>query len=311
MTQNTNNNSLEDRILDNFGGAIENDLIHTIGIADEQLYELNTMTRSSYIDTADLKDALTSTKDKFTVFSLNVQSINSKFKLIYPLMLELNNADTAFSAICLQESWLTDDSDLSQYQLPIHNLIHQGKKCSGHGGLLIYLHKRYSHVVRKLYDSSDFWEGLFIDISGANLSKHITLGNIYRPPKLNNNDLSISTIIEEFAPILSKLGNEKSETIITGEFNIDQLKVYDRLKVGDYFDLFCTNGFHPKITLPTRFSRNSCTLIDKIFYTFSTATITSLAGILMSSISDHLPYFITINNNYALQNTYDTKSGTK
>ena len=59
MTQNTNNNSLEDRILDNFGGAI----------ADEQLDELNTMTRSSYIDTADLKDALASTKDKFTVFS--------------------------------------------------------------------------------------------------------------------------------------------------------------------------------------------------------------------------------------------------
>ena len=36
MTQNTNNTSLEDRILDNFGGAIENDLIHTIGSADEQ-----------------------------------------------------------------------------------------------------------------------------------------------------------------------------------------------------------------------------------------------------------------------------------
>ena len=84
----------------------------------------------------------------------------------------------AFSAICLQESWLTDDSDLSQYQLPNYNIIHQGKKCSGHGGLLIYLHKRYSRVVRKLYSSSDFWEGLFIDISGGKLSKHITIGNI-------------------------------------------------------------------------------------------------------------------------------------
>ena len=292
MTQNTNNNSLEERILNNFCGAIENDLIHTIGIADEQLDELNTMTRSSYIDTADLKDALASTKDKFTVFSLNVQSINSKFILIYPLMLELNNADTAFSAIGLQESWLTDDSDLSQYQLPNYNLIHQGKQFSGHGGLLIYLHKRYSHVVRKLYDSSDFC------ISGANVSKNITLGNIYRPPKLNNNDLNISTFIEEFAPILSKLGNEKSETIITVDFNIDLLKVNDRPKVGDYFDLFCTNGFYPKITLPTRFSRDSCTLlyIDQIFCKCSTATITSTAGILMSSISDHLTYCITINN---------------
>ena len=49
-------------ILDNFGGANENDLIHTIGNADEQLDELNTMTRSSYIGTADLKDSLASTK---------------------------------------------------------------------------------------------------------------------------------------------------------------------------------------------------------------------------------------------------------
>ena len=140
-----------------------------------------------------------------------------------------------------------------------------------------------------MYDSSDFWEGLFIDISGANLSKHITLGNIYRPPKLNKNDLSISTFIDEFAPILSKLGNEKSETIITGDFNIYLLKVNDGLTVGDNFDVFCTNGFYPKITVPTRFSRDSCTLIDQIFCKFSTVNITSTAGILMSSISDHLP----------------------
>ena len=81
-------------------------------------------------------------------------------------MLELNNADMAFSAICLQERWLTDDSDLSQYQLPNYNIIHQWKKFPGHGGLLIYLHKRYSHVVRKLYSSSDFWEGFFFIYPG-------------------------------------------------------------------------------------------------------------------------------------------------
>ena len=63
LVQNTNNNSLEDRILNNFGGAIENELIHTIGNADEQLDELNMMTRSSYIDTADLKDTLASTTE--------------------------------------------------------------------------------------------------------------------------------------------------------------------------------------------------------------------------------------------------------
>ena len=77
-------------------------------------------------------------------------------------MLELNNNDAGFSAMCLQESWLSDDSDLSQYQLPNYNSIHQGKECCGHGGLLIYVHERYSHTVRDLHDPSDFWEGLFM-----------------------------------------------------------------------------------------------------------------------------------------------------
>ena len=67
MTQITNNTSLEDRILDNFGGAIGNDVIHTIGSTDEQLDELNTINRSLYIDTADLKYSVASTKDTFTI----------------------------------------------------------------------------------------------------------------------------------------------------------------------------------------------------------------------------------------------------
>ena len=49
----------------------------------------------------------------------------------------------------------------------------------------------------RAYSSSAFWEGLFIDISGGNFSKHITLGNIYRPPKLNNNDLRINAELNE------------------------------------------------------------------------------------------------------------------
>ena len=196
MTQNLNNTSLEDRILINFGGNRKNDLLHIVGNTNNQIDDLNTLTRSSYIDTAHLKDIIMSNNNTFTVSSLNVQSINSKFKYIYPLMLELNNNDACFSTMCLQESWLSDDSDLSQYQLPNYNIIHQGKKCCGHGGFLIYLHERYSHTVINLHDPSDFWEGLFIDIYGENLTKHITLGNIYRPPKLNNNDLCISTFMD-------------------------------------------------------------------------------------------------------------------
>ena len=46
--------------------------------------------------------------------------------------------------------------------------------------------------------------------------------------------------------------------------------------------------------LPTRFSSRSCSLIDQIYCKLSATTNTATAGIIISNISDHLPYFISI-----------------
>ena len=51
-------------------------------------------------------------------------------------------------------------------------------------------------------------------------------------------------------------------------------------------------SFFPKITLPTRLSDRSCTLIDNFLCKLSNGFSQSTAGILISRISDHLPYFI-------------------
>ena len=64
--------------------------------------------------------------------------------------------------------------------------------CSGHGGLIVYIHDRHQFEVRNLCPESRIWESLFIDIYGTDLKKAITLGNIYRPPKENNSDPVIS-----------------------------------------------------------------------------------------------------------------------
>ena len=119
----------------------------------------------------------------------------------------------------------------------------------------------------------------YIYIYGDNLANHITLGNIYRPPKCNNNDQVISTFINELAPVISKLGKECSETIIVGDFNIGLLKVGERQKYAEYLDLFQTNSFYPKLILPTRFSSKSCTLIDQIFCKTTNATRSASANI--------------------------------
>ena len=79
---------------------------------------------------------------------------------------------------------------------------------------------------------------------------------------------------------------------------MDLLKIAEREKYADVFDMFCTNSFLPRITFPTRFAKHSCSLIDQIYYkpyTSSGTTNTVTAGIILSTISDHFPSFISLN----------------
>ena len=125
--------------------------------------------------------------------------------------------------------WLNYNDDASMYNIPGYNMIHQGNICCGHGGLIIYLNDKYTHTVRKdLYKDSTVWEGLFINISGETVSKKITLGNIYKPPKNNNNNPNITTFINEFSPLLHTLSHENCYSILAGDFNMDLLKLNER-----------------------------------------------------------------------------------
>ena len=184
------------------------------------------------------------------------------------------------------------------YQSVQVHLNQQSKICCGHGGLIIYLHNTLSYELRNIYTRSDTWEGLFIDITSDNFVNKITLGNIYRPPKDNNNTTNIETFINELAPLINRFGKEKTTNIIVGDFNVDLMKIAEREKYANVFDMFCTNSFLPKITFPTSFAKHSCSLIDQIYYkpyTNSGTTNTVTAGIILSTISDHFPSFISLN----------------
>ena len=69
MPELNNADALEDNVLDNFGGAVENNLNHVLGNLSDTSEDLAIFTHSSY-DTSQLEDKLrpTSSKDKFTVF---------------------------------------------------------------------------------------------------------------------------------------------------------------------------------------------------------------------------------------------------
>ena len=134
---------------------------------------------------------------------------------------------------------------------------------------------------------------MIVDIKGGCLSKTITIGNIYRPPRTTNDSLNV--FIEELSYTLSTLENNNTQLILAGDFNINLLKLNDNEIYSNFFDTLVSHGLYPQITFPTRFTRTNGTLIDNFFCKLSKYTLESTAGILTKRFSDHQPYFMLLN----------------
>ena len=218
--------------------------------------------------------------------SLNCQSIDAKFDQLNIKVQQSKSNCYEFSAICLQETWL---SSTSLFKIRGYNLISQGKMCSSHGGLAIYISEQFKFSTTDLNINSQIWEGQFIEIANIESNKSLILGNVYRPPKNTNN--LYQSFTNEFIPILENLQRANRETIIAGDFNIDILKINNNATLGNYFNSVVAQSFFPQIRLPTRFSDHNCTLIDHFLCKLKRSYLPSISGILVSTISDHLPYF--------------------
>jgi len=227
----------------------------------------------------------------FTVFSLNVYSLRSKFAQIEALIHLLSVENIKISAFCIQESWLRANEDLSPYQLENFHCISQESKCTPRGGLIIYLNKELKYKEKSVVSPSNTWEGQLIEIQGKKRGKNILLGNIYRPPHDNNRSSNLSVFTDEITTLLNKIDKVNSECLLVGDFNIDLLKAQSRQVTNDFLEMMMNFSLFPKITLPTRFSDSECTLIDNIFCKLSTNTLKATSGILTGRISDHLAYF--------------------
>ncbi len=79
--------------------------------------------------------------------------------------------------------------------------------------------------------------------------------HIYRPPRdINEN---YKKFIDDFKHVISNLGNKSIEVIVTGDTNIDLLKINEREVFSDFFDTITSHSFYQSITLPTRFSNTN------------------------------------------------------
>ena len=154
----------------------------------------------------------------------------------------------------------------------------------------MYIDNRFQHKMHLNINMYDKWEGQIVYVSGGGLPKTITIGNIYRPPRMLVAD--INQFIDELTLVIQSI---KCKSInLAGDYNLNLLKINENAACSNYFDMMTSHSLFPQITFPTRLSHTSATLINNIFCKFDETTKEIKSGILLNNLSDHLPYFILL-----------------
>ena len=201
--------TLTDDILSRVGGLHMNDLNQLASNNDDAAESTNLISLSPYYEIHDINIAINSNEHRFCLLSINIQSIRSKFDEFTALLEFLQEKDVNFNAISIQETGLPDDYETNIFNIPGFKLTSKGKSASEKGGLIIYIKDSYDFTIRNKYNSSSLWEGLIIDIFHESLPSKITIGNIYRPPKFNNNNATLTNFLNEINPVLTTLSMQK------------------------------------------------------------------------------------------------------
>ena len=114
--------------------------------------------------------------------------------------------------------------------------------------------------------------------------------DVFRHPHCNK--------LEEFThymkTTLLKLNKENKEIYICGDFNINLLKYDEDIVVQEFYNLMTLHVFIPQITLPTRITDSSMTLIDNIYSNIFLNN--TFSGNIIIEIAVHLLQFVSIDN---------------
>ena len=203
------------------------------------------------------------------------------------------NTHNPISAILLQECWIDDSAidSLAMFNLKDYNMVYQ---TNIHTTILIYIHKQFKYtLIDTINQNATGWEYLCVEMSHRtpHFQKYLFC-NVYRKPGEIVDEMN--GFLVEFSTLLQKVKNLNKLSYICGDYNIDLLKLKVNPRFGEFFDHIISSRFFPKITLPTRFSDQSATLIDNVFST--NIEEKEVSGILLNHISDYQLLFTYIEN---------------
>ena len=222
-----------------------------------------------------------------SMFHLNLASLGlHKEELVTSLSL----LEFEFDMIAISETRIIAGID-PIYDLSLNGYNHyQTPTECDKGGVIIYVKnyidiKRRTDLEEKMYKSCEL-ESVFLEIINEGKKNEI-FGCVYRHPTMSI-DYFNKTFFNEF---IDKLASENKVSYLSGDFNIDLLKIETDTSINDFYNSLTSNLFVPHITLPTRITSHSQTLIDNI-YSNDPHFAEGVSGNFTFSISDHLAQFL-------------------
>ena len=261
----------------------------------------------SYIQTDEIVKKIST--EKFSIISLNIQSLSAKFDSFSNLINELITTNHNPDVICLQETW--DIRDCSMFNISNYHPLELNLRSTARGGG-VGIYVKNNLTFKRLSQFSicidRILETVFVEVLTPD-NKNIAIGSIYRPGT-RHPQLTFSDQYAQFSELLSNLLSDvaaySNNVFIYGDLNLDILKLTENKFIANYIDTIFSFGFLQRVLNPTRIFNNSATLIDHIL-TNSTCNMYE-SHIICSDISDHFPVLHQLDFNKPKQQVITSES---
>ena len=220
----------------------------------------------------------------FNVFHSNLNGLEAHFENLHQF---LSGVPKDFDVINITEtSQKNNENFKANVSITGYNSFFTSS-LSNKGGAGMYVKNVYNSIERTdLITQHKDYETSWVEIKN-NKSKNIICGCIYRHPRSD---------LEEFYKYLENclliLSKENKDVYISGDFNIDLLKIKTKPVFQKFYDLLTSNGYLPLILKPTRVVGSSATVIDNIYT--NCFEYNQHSGNILISFSEHFSQFVTV-----------------
>lgn len=225
-----------------------------------------------------------------TISHQNVRSLRHKIDELTILLADNRNYDI----VTYTEHWLREP-ETKMIQLLNYTMIDSySRNNSIGGGTIIFVRNCHSAIARPEFKrtcAEKQFECSVIELSkyGSYLcSSNIIIVTVYRSPLGD-----VIEFLDKLASMLEVIALENKQIIITGDFNIDFVK--DSKELQELNAIIQSHNIKAAITVPTRVTSTTASVIDNILTTFDENYISSQVN--DNGISDHTEQVVTVDIN--------------